>query len=90
MVEHLVQLLLGPGAGLLRAEVIEDGRTGLLVPPRDPEALGAALTRALQNETLRLSMGEAARAQSGNYDIRSCVSAMEAVYDRLLMASAIA
>jgi len=26
-------------------EVVEDGRNGLLVPPGDPEALGAAITR---------------------------------------------
>ncbi len=44
-------------------EIIDDGRTGLLVPPRDPNALAAAIIRVLENPQLRKQLGEAARAR---------------------------
>jgi len=44
-------------------EVVEDGRTGLLVPPRDRRALAAALARLLDDEPLRRRMGAAGRAR---------------------------
>ena len=40
-------------------ELVVDGETGLLVPPRDPEALAAALERVLDDAELRRRMGEA-------------------------------
>ena len=40
---------------------VADGETGLLVPPRDPEALAKSLTRLLSDGPLRESMGRAAR-----------------------------
>jgi glycosyltransferase involved in cell wall biosynthesis len=65
-------------------EVLEHERTGLLVPPQDPEALGAALLRVLEDEPLRRGLAERARAASARYDIRSCVAQMEALYDEVL------
>jgi glycosyltransferase involved in cell wall biosynthesis len=44
-------------------EEVEDGRTGLLVPPRDAPALGAALVRLLRDAALRESFGAAGRAR---------------------------
>jgi glycosyltransferase involved in cell wall biosynthesis len=43
--------------GLL--EVIEDGTSGLLVPPGDPEALAASITRLLEDPALyeRIAVG---------------------------------
>ncbi|NLX48637.1 MAG: glycosyltransferase family 4 protein [Methanospirillum sp.] len=41
-------------------EVVEEGRTGHIVPPRDPRALADAILKLLQNEPLRASMGTAA------------------------------
>jgi len=38
---------------------VEDGVTGLLTPPRDGEAMAAALLRVLENEDLRSSMRSA-------------------------------
>lgn len=65
-------------------EVLQDGRTGLLVPPRDVEALAGALTRVLADRALRESLAEAARRESTRYDIRECVLRMQALYDEVL------
>ncbi len=40
-------------------EVVVDGETGLLVPPRDPAAMAAALVRLLADRGLREQMGAA-------------------------------
>ena len=45
--------------GLL--DTVEDGVTGLLVPPRDPAALRGAFERLLGDEELRRRLGRAAR-----------------------------
>jgi glycogen synthase len=42
-------------------EVVEDGKTGVLVPPADPVALAAALDRVLGNPALGRAMGQAGR-----------------------------
>jgi alpha-maltose-1-phosphate synthase len=42
-------------------EVVEDGQTGLLVPPSQPEALAAALRRVLADPTLARALGRAGR-----------------------------
>ena len=41
-------------------EVVEEGRTGCIVPPRDPGALAGAILKMLQNEPLRTAMGATA------------------------------
>jgi len=41
-------------------EVIDDGRTGLLVPPGDERSLARAIARVLRDETYRRSLGRAA------------------------------
>ena len=42
-------------------ELVTDGETGLLVPPRDPQALAAALQRLLEDAELSRRLGEAGR-----------------------------
>jgi len=42
-------------------EVVEDGKTGLLVPPAQPAALAEALTRVLGNRDRARDMGKAGR-----------------------------
>lgn len=65
-------------------EVLKDGLTGVLVPPRDPGALAEALLRVLDDGALREGLSGAARRASEQYDIGSCVSQMEALYDEAL------
>lgn len=49
------------------AEVIQDGRTGLLVPPGEPAALRAAIDRLLADGDLRARLGAAARTAAEPY-----------------------
>ena len=42
-------------------EIVKDGQTGILVPPRDPYALASAIKLLLSDEPLRRRMGEAGR-----------------------------
>ena len=39
-------------------EIVDDGVTGFIVPPRNPEALAYAIIKLLKNEKLRKEMGE--------------------------------
>jgi len=65
-------------------EVLKDGVTGLLVPPSDPDALAAALLRALDDRALRAGLGADARAASAEYDIGRTVARIQDLYDEVL------
>jgi len=45
-------------------DLVADGETGLLVPPRDPAALRAALLRLLEDGDLRARLGAAGRGRA--------------------------
>ena len=45
------------------AECVDHGQTGILVPPRDPNALAEAIIRLLKDKQLRHEMGRAAKAK---------------------------
>ena len=45
-------------------ELVEDGVTGFLVPPKDPDALAEALQRLIADPELRLRMGQAGRKKA--------------------------
>ena len=65
-------------------EAVVDGETGLLVPPRSPPALAAALERLMTDAPLRARMGAAAHAHAqANFGIDRMLDAMEAVFARV-------
>ena len=49
------------------AEYIEDGRSGLLVPPENPAALAQATLKLLADPELRVRLGLAARERAAQY-----------------------
>jgi glycosyltransferase involved in cell wall biosynthesis len=53
------------------AEVIEHGRSGLLVPPRDVDALAEAICDLIENPAKRKAMGAAALKASERYSMSS-------------------
>jgi glycosyltransferase involved in cell wall biosynthesis len=64
-------------------EVIEDGVTGLLVPPRDESALAHALATLLPDVTRRKAMGEAGRRRvESEFSLDALVRRTLAVYNR--------
>ncbi len=66
-------------------DLIDDGRTGLLVPPANSDALAAALVRLSTDTPLREQLGTAARATARReFDVATMVDRTEALYGRLL------
>lgn len=63
-------------------EAVRNGVEGLLVPPRAPDRLAAALV-ALQDRGMRTSMGDAARDRSAEYDIHRAAERHERLYMNL-------
>jgi glycosyltransferase involved in cell wall biosynthesis len=49
-------------------EVIEDGRSGLLVPPADPAALARAITELVDDDERRRCLGQGARERVRCFD----------------------
>lgn len=62
-------------------EAIEDGRTGLLAPPRDPVRLADALVRLARDPALRTAIGSTAREEAlTNRSLDSCIERYEEAY----------
>lgn len=65
-------------------EIVVDGVTGVLVPPMNSAALAEALTRLLQDERLRLEMGEAGRQRVRHrFSIEASARALDFIYAEL-------
>jgi glycosyltransferase involved in cell wall biosynthesis len=65
-------------------EVVNDGTTGLLVPPGEPAPLAAAL-RSLADPALRARLGGAARAHAeAHLGLGTCVDGLETTYAKAL------
>ena len=66
-------------------EVVEEGETGLLVPPRNPQALAHAIVRLLRDEPLRQRMAAAGLARvSAHFSADRMVQQTLDVYARLV------
>ena len=66
------------------ADIVLDGETGLLVPPRDPDALSSAMLELVMNHTKREQMGKASQRRAQLYQAHSVVPRFEAIYQQLL------
>jgi glycosyltransferase involved in cell wall biosynthesis len=56
------------------------------VPPGDPGALAAALTKLLDDDDLRGGIGERARARAADFDLVQAVRRAEDVYRQVAVA----
>lgn len=65
-------------------DVVDDGRTGLLIPPEDPVALGAALEGLLVDRERADRLGSEAAAVDSGPSVHETVDAVTAVYRQLL------
>jgi glycosyltransferase involved in cell wall biosynthesis len=65
-------------------QVVDDERTGLLVPPRDVGALAAAIERLVEQPELRETMGKAAAAKAASeFDQQRCIDITLETYEQL-------
>ena len=74
-----------PAVGTIHSgipEIIEDGRTGYVVPERDVDALADRMLDLLENADRRESFGRAARRKmEAEFDLYGRVAALEEIYD---------
>ncbi len=67
------------------SEVLTDGSEGLLVPPRDSEALAAALKRLLSDHALRKTMAQQAQKAAKRYDWASVSARIIDYYEECMV-----
>jgi len=66
------------------SEAVEDGVTGSLIGPEDPEGLAEAVGGVLEAPGRAKRMGEAALAKArGTFGVEACVAAVVGLYERL-------
>jgi glycosyltransferase involved in cell wall biosynthesis len=70
-------------------QVVADGESGLLVPRKDPDALGKAIERLIDDPPLRLAMGQKGAAKaSREFDQQRVIDLTLEVYSQLRAAKA--
>lgn len=66
-------------------EAIAQGQTGILVPPKDPDALAASLRTVLSNQDLAERLGKAARTSARkHFSAVTMVQNMTRIYEEIL------
>lgn len=66
-------------------EIIEDGRTGLLIPPADPDALAEKICELLDNPERAAALARTARARvESTFTLERMIRDYERLYERLL------
>ncbi len=71
------------------SETVEAERSGLVVPPEQPEALAAALLALSRDPERRARMGAAGQARArALFSVERCVADYEALYERVLRGEA--
>ncbi len=64
-------------------EIVQEGQTGLLVPPDDPDALAAALTRLATDSALRCRLADAGRERAQQFTWSAIAGQYLEVYRRV-------
>jgi glycosyltransferase involved in cell wall biosynthesis len=66
-------------------ELVEEGETGFLVPPRDPKAIADRVLSLCRDSARRLQMGRAARARvESTFAVQNVTARLEGIYVRSL------
>lgn len=66
-------------------EIVIHGKTGLLIPPRDTQALFEAIISLLKDDRVRLEMGAQAKAfLEEQYDIEHCTKKTITLYEKVI------
>jgi glycosyltransferase involved in cell wall biosynthesis len=65
-------------------EVVSNGLNAVVVPPRDPIALGNAIVELLKDPSRQEKLSKAGRRRAGDFDIRKAVARIEEVYTAVL------
>jgi glycosyltransferase involved in cell wall biosynthesis len=65
-------------------EILQDGETGLLVPPRDPLAMAEKIIHLLQSEEMRTQLGTKACHESHKYSLDAYIKDLEGIYEEVV------
>ena len=65
-------------------EIIQNGETGLLVPPKDAKELAKKILYLLCNEGEAQRLAKNAKEESKKYSVENSVRKLEEIYDSLI------